>query len=116
DGWFPLGDRAIIAVRSYDVLSTHPPLLGQYSASSAVIGRPVLSPGPMLYWLLALPVRVGPVAPAVTIGIVNTCAVIGIVAVARRRGGIPLMVATGVAVSLMCASFDTQVLHDVWNP
>ncbi len=45
-GWVPLGDDAIIVVRAYDVLSTHPPLLGPYSTSSQLIGHPVLSPGP----------------------------------------------------------------------
>jgi hypothetical protein len=45
NGWVPLGDDAIIVVRSYDVLSSHPPLLGPYSTSSQLIGHPVLSPG-----------------------------------------------------------------------
>src|SRR3954453_759921 len=39
-GWLPLGDDAIIAVRALDVFSTHPPLLGQYSVASSVIGEP----------------------------------------------------------------------------
>jgi hypothetical protein len=115
-GWLPLGDDAIIAVRSYDVLSTHPPLLGPYSTSSQVIGHPVLSPGPLLFWLLALPVRLGELGPAIAIGTVNVCAVVGIVALARRRGGQPLMFATGAAVAAMCASMDASVLHGVWGP
>jgi hypothetical protein len=78
----PLGDDAIIAC-AHDVLSTHPPLLGPYSTSSMVIGHPVLSPGPLLFWLFALPVRFGELAPAITMGIVNVCAV---VASSRSRG------------------------------
>ncbi|MEA2421693.1 MAG: hypothetical protein QOF55_792, partial [Thermoleophilaceae bacterium] len=31
-GWTPVGDDAVIAARSYDVFTAHPPLLGQYSA------------------------------------------------------------------------------------
>ena len=115
-GWLPIGDRALIGIRAFDVLSTHPPLLGQYSTASMVIGEPVLSPGPLLFWLLALPVRLGGAAPAVTIGLVNTCAVIGVVALARRRGGLPLMFATAAAVALMCASLDAWIFHDIWNP
>jgi hypothetical protein len=115
-GWLPLGDDAIIAVRSYDVLSTHPPLLGPYSTSSQVIGHPVLSPGPLLFWLLALPVRLGELGPAIAIGMVNVCSVVGIVALARRRGGQALMFATGAAVAAMCASMDASVLHGVWGP
>jgi hypothetical protein len=116
EGWLPLADDAIIAVRSYDVLTTHPPLVGQFSASSAVIDEAVHSPGPLLFWLLAIPVRLGGVAPAITMGIVNTLAVIGVVALARRRGGMPLMFAAGAGVALMCVSLDAAILHDVWNP
>jgi hypothetical protein len=115
-GWLPLGDDAIIAVRSYDVLSTHPPLLGPYSTSSMVIGHPVLSPGPLLFWLFALPVRLGELAPAITMGIVNVGAVVGIVALARRRGGQPMMLATAAATAAMCGSLDAPVLHDLWGP
>lgn len=115
-GWLPLGDRAVIAIRSFDVLSTHPPVLGQYSAASQVIGEPVLSPGPLLYWLLALPVRLGDVAPAIAVGVVNVCAVVGVVALARRRGGVPLMFATAAAVAVMCGSLDAWIFHDIWNP
>src|SRR3954470_21380845 len=75
-GWLPLGDDAITAVRAYDVLSTHSPALGPISTSSLLIGHPVLSPGPMLFWLLSLPVRFGPAAPAIAIAIVNVACVI----------------------------------------
>jgi hypothetical protein len=115
-GWLPLGDDAITAVRAYDVLSTHPPVLGPISTSSLLIGHPVLSPGPMLFWLLALPVRVGAAAPAVTMGVVNVCCVIGAVALARRRGGTALMFAAGAAVAAMCGSLDAYVWHDLWGP
>jgi hypothetical protein len=115
-GWFPLGDDAITSVRSFDVLSTHPPTLGPISTSSLLIGHPVLSPGPMLFWLLALPVRFGRPGPAIAIGLVNVACVIGIVALARRRGGQPLMFATGAAVAAMSGSLDSYVWHDLWGP
>jgi hypothetical protein len=115
-GWFPLGDDAITSVRSFDVLSTHPPTLGPISTSSLLIGHPVLSPGPMLFWLLALPVRLGTPGPAIAIGLVNVACVIGIVALARRRGGRPLMFATAAAVAAMSGSLDSYVWHDLWGP
>jgi hypothetical protein len=115
-GWFPLGDDAITSVRSFDVLSTHPPTLGPISTSSLLIGHPVLSPGPMLFWLLALPVRLGTPGPAIAIGLVNVACVIGIVALARRRGGQPLMFATAAAVAAMSGSLDSYVWHDLWGP
>ncbi|MDX6674077.1 MAG: hypothetical protein QOH11_1495, partial [Solirubrobacteraceae bacterium] len=115
--WVPLGDDGVIAVRAFDVFSTHSPLLGQYSNSSGVTGQELHSLGPLLYWLLALPVHLfGYASPAVTMGLVNTACVIGVVLLARRRGGPALMIATAVAVALMCGSFAAEVLHDVWNP
>jgi MYXO-CTERM domain-containing protein len=115
-GWLPLGDDATIAIRSFDVLSLHPPVVGQYSVSSNLIGAPVRSPGPLLYWLLALPVRMGPAAPTIAMGIVNGLAVIGAVALAARRGGRLLMFASAAGLAAICASFDAPLLHDIWNP
>ncbi len=116
-GVVPAGDRAIIALRADEVLSSHPPLVGQYSASSVVAGAVTHSPGPMLYWLLALPAHYGsPSGPAVLIGLVNTLCVLGSVALARRRGGAPLMFAAAIALVLLSRSWSPETLHDIWNP
>ena len=115
-GWLPLGDDAITAVRSFDVLTTHPPLVGPYSIASGLVGKPVQSPGPLLYWLLAVPVRLGEAAPAIAMGTVNTSAVIGAVALARRRGGTALMFATAGGLAVTCGSLEAQTFHDVWGP
>lgn len=116
DGWVPTGDAAIIAVRAYDVFTTHPPLVGPFSTSTLLIGHPVQSPGPLLFWLMAVPVRLGAAVPALWMGIVNTAAVMGSVALARRRGGLPLMFATAIGLALACGSLDASVLHDLWGP
>lgn len=113
----PAGDQGIIATRAYDVFSSHTPLVGQYSLVSEVVGHLTYSPGPMLYWLIALPAHFGsPHAIALTMGIANMACVLGIVALARRRGGTALMLVTAVAVALMCRSFMPEALHDPWNP
>ncbi|MEA2428537.1 MAG: hypothetical protein QOF37_2165 [Thermoleophilaceae bacterium] len=114
--WTPVGDRAEIAARAFDVLSGHSPLLGQFSASSGVLGQDSYSLGPLLYWVLALPVRLGGAAPAVAIAVVNTACVMGTVALARRRGGRGLMVATAAAILLMSASLVSATYSDIWNP
>jgi hypothetical protein len=117
DGWIPAGDQAIIATRAYDVFTSHTPLVGQHSDAGALIGRTVYSLGPMLYWPLALPARFGsPGTLTLTIGLVNTLAIIGVVALARRRGGRALMFVTAIALALMCRSLAPEVLHDIWNP
>jgi hypothetical protein len=115
--WMPAGDQAIIATRAYDVFGAHTPLVGQYSLLSALTGHLTYSPGPMLYWLIALPARFGsPHAIALVVGLANALAVIAIVALARARGGTALMLACAAAVALMCRSFMPEALHDNWNP
>ena len=117
EGWFPEGDQAIIAARAYDVLTLHPPLVGPWSTTSRIVGEPTFSLGPLLYWVLAFPSRLPWVtALPVTMGIINTASVVGIVALARRRGGRPLMFASAVVVTVMCASLQTEVFHDIWAP
>lgn len=116
-GWQPAGDDGIIVTRAWDVLTSHSPLVGQYSEAGNLSGQIVHSPGPMLYWLLALPARLGSVASiAGWMGAFNTLAIVGTVALARRRGGLALMFATAAAIALMCQSLPSESFHDVWNP
>ena len=117
-GWVPAGDDGIIATRGWDVFTSHTPLVGQYSEAGLVVhGQVMHSPGPMLYWLIALPARFGGVTSIeVTMGVVNTLAIIGCVILARRRGGLVLMFAAALGIALMCQSLPTESLHDIWNP
>jgi hypothetical protein len=116
-GWTPYGDRAVIAVRSFDVFGAHTPAVGQYSQWSALLGRPVFSPGPLLYWLLAIPARLlGATSLPVWMAIVNLACLFGALALARRRGGLGLMAATAVLVPVMCRSLPGETFHDIWNP
>jgi hypothetical protein len=114
-GWTPSSDDGVIALRAFDVLSTHPPLVGQYSQSSPLIGEPTYSLGPMLYWLLAIPAHMGPTAIVLTTGAVSTAAVVGAVAIAGRRGGWPLALVTAAAVVLICRSLPAEIPYEVWN-
>ncbi|MFL5780807.1 MAG: hypothetical protein ACJ760_05810 [Thermoleophilaceae bacterium] len=114
-GWIALSDDAMMLVRALDVPTTHSPLVGAHSASSSIIGEAVAGWGPMLFWLFALPARLGQVAPAIAAGIVNMACVVGIVALARRRGGVVLMLAVAAGLALACRSLEAQIYHDVWN-
>jgi hypothetical protein len=117
DGWLPAGDQANIATRAYDVFTSRSSLVGLHSDASAVTNHAVYSLGPMLFWLLALPARfASPGWMTLTMGLVNTLAIIGVVVLARRRGGLPLMLITAVGLILMSRSLAPEVLHDVWNP
>jgi hypothetical protein len=117
--WAPLGDDAYVAARAFDVFTDRFPLLGQRSAgaSGATFDQAKFSPGPMLFWLLAVPARLPePALMSVTVGLVNVACVVGVVALARRRGGLPLMFAAAIAVPLMLASLPAETYSDVWNP
>ena len=118
DGWAPLGDDALIAVRSYEVLTAHPPLLGMPSTGpTGVLDEQTYHLGPLLFWLLAAPAHfLGPSSLAVTAGLVNVACVMGSVSLAYRRGGRALMFATAIALPVMLASLPAENYADVWNP
>jgi hypothetical protein len=117
DGWMPAGDQANIATRAYDVFTSRTPLVGQHSDAGAVTHHAVYSLGPMLFWLLALPARLAsPGTLTLTMGLVNITAIVGVIVLARRRGGRVLMFITAIAIVLMSRSLAPEVLHDVWNP
>jgi hypothetical protein len=117
-GWAPIGDDGMVAIRSYDVLSGQSPLLGMPSSGpSGVLDQQAYHPGPLLFWLLALPAHfIGATSLPVTVGIVNVACVMGVVALAHRRGGWPLAAVVAVAIPIMLASLPTDALADVWNP
>jgi len=117
DDWAPLGDDAYIGIRAFDVFTDRSPLVGQRSSgASGVLTETAYSPGPLLFWLLAIPVRLpDPVWMTLTTGAVNVASVIGAIVLARRRGGRPLMFATAIAIPVMLASLPAETYADVWN-
>lgn len=117
EGWQPVADRGIIATRAFDVFSSHTPLVGQYSFASTITGKLTYSLGPMLYWLLAPAAHVGaPESFVLTMAVVNVGSILGAVALARRRGGLWLMLAAAVGIALMCRSLAANNFYDIWNP
>jgi hypothetical protein len=116
--WTALGDNAITAVRAFDVFTAHSPLVGQSSGgATSVLDQRAFCPGPLLYWLLAVQAHfLDPVWMAITAGLVNVASVMGVVALARRRGGLLLMFATAAAIPLMLLSIPAHAYSDPWNP
>src|SRR5438105_3810349 len=104
--------RASGSPRGYDVFSSHTPLVGQYSFAGAVTDKLTYSLGPMLYWLLAPAAHVGaPQSFVYTMAVVNIACVLTAVALARRRGGVWLMLAAGAGIGLMCRPIPATNLH-----
>ena len=52
DGWYPVGDDAVILTASRQVASTHPPLLGE-TTSSGKYGVASHHPGPLVFYVYA---------------------------------------------------------------
>ena len=108
----PSADDAWIELQIRDI-GHQPVLLGPYSRFGW------FHPGPILYYLLWLPYRitgstgVSLVVAALTL---NALVVVAIAFVARRRGGVPLVLITLLLVGILCAAEGAQTLREVWNP
>ncbi len=116
-GWTPTLDDGVIATRSFDVFSTRSPALGQYSLASAPGAPPTHSPGPLLYWLLAVPTRFAPSwGTPVVLGLVSGLLLAAVVVLAGRRGGLAFATATTVGLILLVRAIGIITLVEVWNP
>ena len=68
-GWIPMGDDALMSIRAHDVFTAHPPLLGTWSSASLEAGVDLNHPGPLLFDILAVPVRVFGPRAGVAVGV-----------------------------------------------
>jgi uncharacterized protein (TIGR03382 family) len=114
-GWRPTGDDAIIAQRAWGVFSAHPPLVGQFSQASGSI-HAIYDPGPLIFWLLSLPVRVDPVH-GVLWGSTLLC-LIGVALAVEAAWAFKGATAAGVVVVVIAVVATTQsfvVVNPAWN-
>ena len=115
DGWVPSGDEANIATRALDVFSRHPPLTGLPSTSS-LYGDKILTnhPGPIEFYLLAVPLRVlgMTTGPLLTAAAINASFVLIAAWVFFRRLGLTAMLWAGVLLLAVMWSGGTAVLTD----
>jgi hypothetical protein len=118
-GWIPIGDNALVEMRSRDVFSfRHFPFLGTWSSASLSAGTDLNHPGPLLFDLLAVPVRLfgGATGIALGVGLINAAAIAGSAAVAYRvRGRVGALAATLIATALSW-TMGSSMLTDPWNP
>jgi hypothetical protein len=117
DGWVPVGDAALIAIRAQDVLGGQVPRLGMWASTSWTVGFDLNHPGPLLYDAMAVPVALfgNAAGSTVAVGLIEAVSVVAIVAVAQRRGG-PLVGAWAAAVAAaLCWSFGSAVLVEPWH-
>ncbi|HEX4528716.1 MAG TPA: hypothetical protein VIA11_04815 [Acidimicrobiia bacterium] len=112
DDYLPSADQAWIELQVRDI-GRRSVLLGPYSRFGW------FHPGPILYYLLWLPYRItgsSSLSLCFAALTVNAAALVGIALVAKRRGGLPLVLLTLFLTGLLMSSLGAQFFRDVWNP
>jgi hypothetical protein len=109
--YHPIGDNALIELRTRDV-GREPVLIGLYSRDGWS------HPGPALFYVLALPYRLlGSTSIALRVGalLLNGAAIVGMAFIARRRGGVPVMLLTLFGATLVVRTLSADYVRDPWN-
>ena len=110
--YVPVQDLAIIDLRVRDVWSSHIPLVGPYSKGWS-------HPGPLLFWLLAVPSGLfGQAAWATAAGaaLLQAGAIAGSARLAWRKGGLPLLLLVLAVLGLSYSATGGWMVMDAWNP
>jgi hypothetical protein len=119
NGWIPTEDNAFFPIRSRDVFTVdHLPFLGVWASASQTAGFNFNHPGPLLFDLGALPVRLfgGSAGTVVTIALINGLSIIGIAVFAYRRGGALVGTLATAVTATLCWTMGSEVLFEPWNP
>jgi len=104
-GWVPDGDDASIARRTMQVFTTDPPLIGHESTADVPVQDQTPNhPGPIGYYVMAIPYAVSGWSPVGLVAGAALVALIGIgtcLAVAERTAGQRGLVAVGLGLALL---------------
>lgn len=110
--WTPSGDEAVILTRVHDLVSLDTPLAGAYST------RGWSHPGPIMFWLVALPSWLGsrPSLSLAWMAALNAVFVAALAWFAWRRGGLVLLVLVLTLTALLVNGLRGETLIWIWNP
>jgi hypothetical protein len=115
--WFPIGDNALLYIRTADVLTQHHPFLGSWTSASISVGENMNNPGPT-YDLLIAPFAhlfsPGPGA-AIGVGTVNIVSIIAVSAAARHIGGWAMQRWLLLATAGLAWAMGSELLIDIWQ-
>jgi hypothetical protein len=117
-GWRPLySDDATITLRSFEIFSLHPPMVGQYSTTSPGSGHVLFDPGPLQYALLAVPTQIDRLrgslwGSALVCGFVLSVAVEAMWSLRRWLACVLVALAVADLAWTVPSVFD----HQIWNP
>ncbi|HET6954535.1 MAG TPA: hypothetical protein VFI47_29495 [Acidimicrobiales bacterium] len=116
--WYPLLDLAQAEMRVRDVGTAHPPLVGAAGRIEA-FGHRGSHPGPVAYWALR---PVYTLLGDTAFGLQVATATVNLVAlglalwIARRRGGVRLVLAVAALAVVVCRLYGADQLTEAWNP
>ena len=113
NGWRPVGDEAAIALRSWSALTGHAPLVGQATR----LAHGAFDPGPLEYWLLAIPVHLDVVHGVLWGALLCCLAACSVCVEAARaaRGDLAGLCAGGLIAGLLLW-LPAVALPPSWNP
>ena len=116
-GWRPTSDDANIALRASMVFSSHSPLVGQFTQATQLGHHTTYDLGPLLYWVLAIPVRIDAQQGALWgSALLLSLALALIVEAAWAIGRRPAAVAATSLVAVVLIAEPRMVADPVWNP
>ncbi len=110
--YIPADDVAGIEVKVRDI-GHHPVLLGLYSRDRWS------HPGPAMFYALAVPYHLsGGSSLSLHVGalLINGACIAGMALIARRHGGLPIMLLTLLGCAVLVHSFGPSVMSSPWNP
>lgn len=118
-GWAPSWDTAFVQMRVLDVGSRHTPLIGLPSTVSVAAGAEIHHPGPLQFWLLAVPellLRHTRGGLALAQALVNAALAAVSVAAALAAAGRRAALVTAFGWLAAAWLIGDEALHDPWNP
>lgn len=117
-GYEPVGDNALIELRARDVLTGDHPFLGTWSSASISAGIDVNHPGPLIFDLVALPVRLfgGAAGIAVGVALLQITMVWLVGYVTFRAGGMTAAITALTVTAGIVWTLGSELLYDPWQP
>jgi hypothetical protein len=117
-GYQPVSDNALIELRARDVLTGDHPFLGTWSSASVSSGIDVNHPGPLLFELVTIPLRLFGGAAGIAIGVMvlHVAMVWTVGWVSHRVGGQTAAISAMTITALLVWTLGSELLYDPWQP
>lgn len=117
-GYEPVSDNSLIELRGGDVFTGDHPLLGTLSSASISTGIDVNHLGPLLFDVVAIPLRLfgRSAGIAFAIALLNIAVVWLVGFVTNRVGGTTAAIGAQTITALMVWTMGSELLYDPWQP